>query len=253
MFDFSNAQLPTPAPLAASFEENEIEADCKQLAIDLFMNHLSATVFDANVIGAAHLGSLELIRKTISMDGLVLLQGDREEAATRYLYRAWKSTDLQGRGLHFLRTYLQLLYPGECTITQKWHTDNNYPDFLVNPMPGYKSSHNYLGDGGLLLDGSWNVGAQYYRPDPLMNPDVIDVDGIFLTSRVEILMGPSIDSASISKISGILANCMPARLVTQFVFDRERVLSEVADIDQWKLGEDAGNLGDRVLIKFSQY
>lgn len=253
MFDFSNAQLPTLAPLATSFEENEIEADCKQLAIDLFMNHLSATVFDANVIGAAHLGSLELIRKTISMDGLVLLQGDREEAATRYLYRAWKSCDLQGRGLHFLRIYLQLLYPGECTITQKWHTDNNYPDFLTNLIPGYRSILNYLGDDDLTLDGSWNVGAQYYRPDPLMDPGSIDTEGLFLTSRVEILMGPSMHVASLSKISGILTNCMPARLITQFVFDRQRVLSEVADIDQWKLGDDAGNLGDRVLIKFSLY
>lgn len=246
--DFPNAQLPTLAPLAASFEENAVESDCKRLLIDLFNQHLASAVFDANVAGAAHLGSLDLVRKAVSMDGLVLLQGDREEASTRYLYRAWKSADLQGRGLHFLRTYLQLLYPGECTITQKWHTDNNYPDFLRDPTPGYSSDYNYLGDEGLELDGSWNLGAQYYRPDPSMGADEINTDGLYLTSRIEITMGSSVNAASLSNISNILSNCMPARFITQFRFWRDRVLSEVADIDQWFLGEDAGNLGDRVLV-----
>lgn len=252
MFDFTNAQLPTLSPLAASFEENEVEADCKRLLMDLFTEHLAKTVFDVNVLGAAHLGSLDLVRKAVSMDGLVLLQGDREEAATRYLYRAWKSGDVQGRGLHFLRTYLQLLFPGECTIVQKWHTDNTYPEWLCDPTPGYSSDYWHLGDDDLFLDGSWSVGAQYYRPDASMSADEINTDGLFLTSRIEITMGPSITPASLAKISSILSNCMPARLITQFRFWRDRVLSEEVGIDQWFLGSDAGNLGDRVLTTVSE-
>lgn len=252
MFDFTHAQLPALNPLAASFEENEVEADCKRLLMDLFTEHLAKTVFDVNVLGAAHLGSLDLVRKAVSMDGLVLLQGDREEAATRYLYRAWKSGDVQGRGLHFLRIYLQLLFPGECDIVQKWHTDNNYPDFLCDLTPKYSSDYNYLGDENLFLDGAWNVGAQYYRLDDSMGDDEINSEGLFLTSRIEITMGPSIDSASLAKISSILGACMPARLITQFRFWKNRVLSEVADIDQWFLGNDAGNLGDRVLVTVSE-
>ena len=105
--DFSNAQLPRLLPLEASFSENDVEADLKQMFLDIFGSTLAADVFDVNVLGAAHLGSFDLVRKAVNTDGLVLLQGDREEAATRYLYRAWKSGDVQGRGLHFLRTYLQ--------------------------------------------------------------------------------------------------------------------------------------------------
>ncbi|CAN5293353.1 hypothetical protein BH10PSE16_BH10PSE16_00680 [soil metagenome] len=255
MFDFTNAQLPTLSPLAASFEENEVEADCKRLLMDLFTAHLAKTVFDVNVRGAAHLGSLELVRKAVSMDGLVLLQGDREEAATRYLYRAWKSGDVQGRGLHFLRTYLQLLFPGECTIVQKWHEnepEKPYPDWLHDLTPGYSMDYWHLGDDELTLDGSWNVGSRYYHLDESMGANEINTDRLFLTSRIEITMGPSIDTASLAKISSILSNCMPARLITQFRFWRDRVLSEEPDIDQWFLGSDAGNLGDRVLTAISE-
>ena len=246
--DFATAQLPAMLPLAASFEENAIEADCKRLLMHLFAEHLAGLVFDENVLGAAHLGSFDLVRKAVNTDGLILLQGDREEAATRYLYRAWKSRDGQGRGLHFLRTYLQILFPGECEVRQKWHTENNYPDFLCDPTPGFSSDYNHLDDDGLELDGSWNVGAQYYRLNEFMNPDAINTEGLYLTSRIEITMGPSIDDATVNKISSIISNCLPARLLTQFLFWRDRVLSEVADIDQWFLGQDAGNLGDRVLV-----
>ena len=107
--DFSNAQLPRLLPLENSYTENEVEADLKRLFLDLFDSTLAADVFDVNVLGAAHLGSFDMVRKAVNADGLVLMQGDREEAATRYLYRAWKSGDVQGRGLHFLRTYLQML------------------------------------------------------------------------------------------------------------------------------------------------
>lgn len=246
--DFPGAELPTLAPLISSFAENAVEADCKQLLIDLFDQHLAAAVFDANVIGAAHLGSLDLVRKAVSMDGLVLLQGDREEAATRYLYRAWKSADLQGRGLHFLRTYLQMLFPGECTVVQRWHTDNNYPNFLCDPTPGYSCRYRHFGDDDLFFDDSWSFGANYYEPDPLMPQDEINTSGLFLTSRLEITMGSSLNSNSIDRISSILSNCLPARFITGFRFWRERVFSEEPDIDQWFFGDDSGNFGDPVLV-----
>jgi len=83
------------------------------------------------VLGAAHLGSFDLVRKAVNTDGLVLLQGDGEEPATRYLYRAWKSRNTQGRGLHFLRTYLQMLFPNIGEVVQLWQGKNAlYPTDL---------------------------------------------------------------------------------------------------------------------------
>jgi len=130
-FDFSNAQLPRLLPLEASYAENDVEADLKRLFIDLFDSALAVTTFDVNVLGAAHLGSLDLVRKSINTDGLVLLPGEREEAATRFLYRAWKSGNMQGRGLHFLRTYLQILFPNIGTAVQLWQKKGEpYPTAL---------------------------------------------------------------------------------------------------------------------------
>lgn len=250
-FDFPASTLPAMSPLAASHAENDVEADCKRLLMDLFARHLAGLVFDVNVLGAAHLGSLDLVRKAVNTDGLMLLQGAREEAATRYLYRAWKSGDGQGRGLHFLRTYLQLLFPGECTVTQMWHEANpekTYPNWLHNLTPGYSLDYYHVGEENITLDGSWNLGDKYYHRDESMGPDEINTDGLYLTSRIEITMGPSSSPTTIKRISSVIANILPARFVLHFRFLAPRVLSEPDDQDRWYLGDDAGNLGELVLV-----
>lgn len=130
-FDFQNAQLPTLSALSKSFAVDSVEDELKQLFCKLFIEHLGPDVFDANVLGMAHLGSLDLVRRAVNYDGLVLLRGDREEPATRYLYRAWKSGDVQGRGLHFLRTYLQMLFPNNSSAYQLYQRkDVAYPAAL---------------------------------------------------------------------------------------------------------------------------
>jgi len=129
--DFPNARLPQLAPLAHSYAENVVEADLKRLFLDLFHTHLAADTFDVNVLGAAHLGSFDLVRHAVNIDGLTLLAVDQEEAATRFLYRAWKSGNVQGRGLHFLRTYLQILFPNIGEAIQLWQgKDTPYPTDL---------------------------------------------------------------------------------------------------------------------------
>lgn len=131
-FDFSNAQLPGLAPLEASYTVDDVEADLKQLFIDLFRDGIASRLFDANVLGAAHLGSFGLVQKIVNKDGLAILNtGSNLEAATRYLYRAWLSSDNQGRGAHFIRTYMQLLFPGEHEIIQLWQDKSApYPELL---------------------------------------------------------------------------------------------------------------------------
>ena len=183
--DFPNAQFPNFASLRASFTENEVEDDLKRLFLDLFSDFLSADTFDANVLGAAHLGSFDLVRKAVNADGLVLLQGDREEAATRYLYRAWKSEDVQGRGMHFLRTYLQMLFPNQWQVEQLWQDKTlPYPTAL--------------------------------RPDP---PPLVDGDnGYFLTSRLKVLLDYSSETKEISKLEDIIHAVIPARFVPKFTF-----------------------------------
>lgn len=186
--DFKNARLPELRPLQGSFTQNKTEAEVKQLALDLFQKTLAEKTFDVNVIGAAHLGSLDSVRKSVNWDGLALLPGTEgdEGAAMRYLYRAWQSRDVQGRGMHFLRSYLQLLFPNLCRVEQMWQEkDTAYPHGLHSAI------------------------------DP---EDVIDPETMYLTSRVLIALDLTVSTRSITQLTNIFRSILPARLVPQFLF-----------------------------------
>lgn len=263
--DFSNAQLPRLLPLERSYTENQVEADLKALFLDLFNSTLAADTFDVNVLGAAHLGSFDLVRKAVNADGLVLMQGDREEAATRYLYRAWKSGDVQGRGLHFLRTYLQMLFPNLCQVDQLWHDKTlPYPSGLYPSKPRFSWWLHQIGEHGLKLDGTWGIGRRIQNADEGRAERPIDTDKMYLTSRVEIVLDFSVNVRSIASLMHIIRSVIPARLLPVFRFWLNfvlyveilasskllmqknsrmrypwcgRVIGESTDV-RWKLGKD---------------
>lgn len=113
---------PTLGPLVNSAgtrapEYAEIEAELKQIFLDLFSTYLRASERDLNVFGAAHLGSLDLLTKRIKVDGLAVFGDDTN--AVEYLYRAWNFRNPK-RGMIFLRTYLQLLWPNGFVVDQLW-------------------------------------------------------------------------------------------------------------------------------------
>lgn len=217
--DFPNAQPPQMLPLARSGATNAVEAELKALFIELFKTTLAQRTFDVSTLGAAHLGSLDLVKKAITADGLVLVQGDRQEAATRYLYRAWKSGDVQGRGLHFLRTYLQLLFPNACQVDQLWHDKTlPYPTGLCSAQPRLSWALHYLGQPGLKLDGSWRVGQHVATTDEIHPARAIPTDTMYLTSRVEIMLDFSVTTRSMSSLMHIIRSVIPARLVPVFRF-----------------------------------
>jgi hypothetical protein len=217
--DFSNARLPRLAPLEASYAQNDVEDDLKRLFLDLFDSTLAANTFDVNVLGAAHLGSFDLVRKAVNTDGLVLLQGDREEAATRYLYRAWKSGDVQGRGLHFLRTYLQMLFPNLCQVNQLWHDKAlPYPSGLYSSAPRFSWWLHQIGEPGLKLDGTWGIGRRILDADESRANRTINTDAMYLTSRVEIVLDFSVNVRSVASLMHIIRSVIPARLVPVFRF-----------------------------------
>lgn len=184
--DFPNAQLPALTPLQNSVAQSNfpIENDLRNLFIQLFNDLLAESAFDANVLGMMHLGSLNLVRKAVNKDGLVLLAGDREETATRYLYRAWKSRNYQGRGLHFLRTYLQLLFPNAWTVYQLAQ-DKAYP-----------------------------------YPTKLISvhaPKAANIANYYWTSRIRVALDyRKVTPESVNAMKPILRSVIPARLVLYF-------------------------------------
>lgn len=178
--DFPNAQLPELTPLKNSFAVDDVENDLRNLFIDLFESMMAQSAFDLNVIGVGHLGSMDLIRKLVNVDGLALIDGEREETATRYLYKAWKSRNKNGRGFHFLATYLQLLFPNGYAIEQ---------------MAQEKS------------------GTYQNELSPLARADSTK----FSTSRVRVAIDSSKTTwENIDKMAPILSSIIPARLILYF-------------------------------------
>lgn len=218
-FGFQNAQVPGLEPLRRSAEANTVEGDLRRLFCDLYDKLFSEKAFDANVLGAAHLGSLDLVRRSINADGLVLMQGDRESSATRYLYRAWKAGDGQGRGLHFLRTYLQVLFPNACEVNQLWQ-DREYPysKALYAPKPIFAWWLYQVGEPGLKLDGTWGLGRHIEGAEETRKGRMPDTSGMVLTSRVEIALDFSVNVRSVANLMQIIRSVVPARIVPVFKF-----------------------------------
>lgn len=226
-FDFRASKAPSAEPLRNSYEFGDVERELKQVFLGLF-DALGQDSFDANVMGAAHLGSFDLVQRMVNHDGLVLLPGSREEEATRYLYRAWKSGDVQKRGIHFVRTYLQLLFAGQAEVCQMWHRKGEpYGTSFIKNEPRNPYWFHFLGEQSLALDAAWKLGQPLSDTDVDTPSYTPDESTLFLTSRIEILLGlESIAEGSHSLASGsrpvtsglleIIRAVIPARLVPMF-------------------------------------
>lgn len=162
MFDFQTSVVPQMKALQNSYTNNNLEKEVRDLFIDLFKKHLGESAFNAFVLGSPHLGSFDLVRKSINTDGISLLQSNVEETTTRYLYRAWKSGDVQKRGLHILRVYVKLLFGSLAEVTQLQHSIHEpYPTNLVEYKHGdpllpdhYLTSRIYVDIDSLFADDS---------------------------------------------------------------------------------------------------
>lgn len=184
MFDFQASVIPQMTPLQKSYTNNSFEREIKELFINLFKTHLGEATFNAFVLGSPHLGSFDLVRKSINTDGISLLQSNVEETTTRYLYRAWKSGDVQKRGLHILRVYVKLLFGSLAEVIQLQHSIHEpYPTKLVE-----------------------------YKPGDSLLPDH------YLTSRVYVDIDSSFADESINRIASSVQSILAARFVPEIRF-----------------------------------
>jgi len=127
------ALLPIKKPLIKSHEVDNFETELKALMLELAKQFYSERLFDANVIGAAYLGSLDIVRRSIINDGLTVIRSIGDEATNHYLLKSWLSKNSQQRGLEFLESYLQLQFPNSAAVTQLWHEYGfEYPSALKN-------------------------------------------------------------------------------------------------------------------------
>lgn len=120
---------PDLAPLRASHEANEVEAELKALFMMMLDDFLRAGEREINTLGTPHLGPFTQVERAVKNEGLALYRR-ADESAMRYLFRAWRARNPK-RGLHMLRCYLQLLWPNNWSVHQLYQSKSApYPTDL---------------------------------------------------------------------------------------------------------------------------
>jgi hypothetical protein len=117
-------------PLRQSHEANELEAELKALFMEMLDAFVRAGEREVNTLGTPHLGPFSTqVESAVKNEGLALYRR-ADEGAMRYLFRAWRARNPK-RGLHMLRTYLQVLWPSGWTVEQMYQEKGEpYPEVL---------------------------------------------------------------------------------------------------------------------------
>jgi hypothetical protein len=134
--------MPSLEPLLQSHDDNATEAALKDAFVRTFEAFLREAERELNLYGTPHLGSLDLMARFIKQDGLALIR--KNEPSMGYLFRAWRARNRM-RGLHFLRTYLQLLWSNAWTAEQMWQDARQpYPTALVGEAQANQDPVNHF-------------------------------------------------------------------------------------------------------------
>lgn len=128
--------LPKLYPLEASGEYDNVEAELKRQFITIFEDVLRTQEREINLFGAPHLGSLSLIERHVIRDGLALLRST--DPSMRYLFKSWRARNPK-RGMHFLRTYLQLIFPNNWVVSQLWQDKAKAYPLGLTPKSGVEA------------------------------------------------------------------------------------------------------------------
>jgi hypothetical protein len=151
--------------------------------MDAFRDFLRSLEREIGVYGAPHLGGFDQVERWVKADGLAMARGGSQDAM-RYLFKAWRARNPK-RGLHFLRTYLQLLWPNAWAVDQLWQ----------------KKSQPY--------------GQALYGREELLARGVINIDDDhFLTSRLNVdVAAQEGTGAELLQVSRSLRYVCPAKYV----------------------------------------
>jgi hypothetical protein len=145
----------------------------RQVFARVFEQMLRPSLRDIDTLAIPQVGSAEQFELAANRSGLGIYRRDEDEAM-RYLYRSWMGRNPR-RGLHMLRLYLRLLWPGGWTCDQLWHPANKPYPTALNKAGG---------------------------------------PGQFLTSRVEVNLSASdVGEMDVLRILPALLSVVPARIV----------------------------------------
>ncbi|WP_417212049.1 hypothetical protein [Acinetobacter venetianus] len=166
-------------PLEQSASADIYEEQLKALFIAVLNDLYGEKINDIYGYGTPAYASQKVLERFIKQIGLVVLRRpNTSHLIMRILYENWTSLPSK-RGLAFLEFVLEMLWTNQWKIIRLWHSKilkNQYPNYLT----------------------------------------VTEQPDSFLTSRIYVLMEPTIDQQELESLSPSLVRLVPANIVPEF-------------------------------------
>lgn len=164
---------PALGPLANSAAYDAVEGELRDAFIAVYEAMIRPHERAVNSYGTPHRSDFETIERFVKSDGLAMERANAEPYMAQ-LFRGWRARNPR-RGTHFLKFYLQLLYPNQWAIAQLWQ----------DPEAPYPASANEA-----------------------------EAPGKFLTSRLRVSLSID-DPGDLAKLIGAFRAVLPARFVLE--------------------------------------
>lgn len=123
-------------PLIGSHNDADFGEQLKQLTSKVFVKLLGKQASRVNLSSVPWLSDIDQLRQLLHKDGISLLTNAADDQRVKHFYKAWIAKNGQGRGLHLLRLFLNLMYAGNTqvvalTVSQLYQdSTKSYPTAL---------------------------------------------------------------------------------------------------------------------------
>ena len=169
-------------PIEAQFAHDGLETAIASAVKQVFAENLATQMQDLVNYGSPHIGSATVVERFTKQDGLAVLRRDDPTGKLlRIIYANWSSLASE-RGLGFLEFVLKMMWGGDAQVVRLWHSVTHitsYPDMVVEQQQ----------------------------------------TGYFLTSRIKILLGQSINLDEVLELAPILKRLGPAHILPNLYSD----------------------------------
>ena len=169
-------------PIEAQFAHDGLETAIALAVKQVFAENLANQMQDLVDYGSPHIGSATVVERFTKQDGLsALRRGDPTGKLLRIIYANWSSLASE-RGLGFLEFVLRMMWGDDTQVVRLWHSVTHitsYPDAVVEQQQA----------------------------------------GYFLTSRIKISLGDSINLNEAIELAPTLKRLVPAHILPNLYAD----------------------------------
>lgn len=180
-------------PILNSRVTNDVDRDLIQLFVYLFKTYLAQDADDVMNVALPEKGSLNLLRRAMNDNGFVLMENANTDLNPNYennirmIFNAWRGRNFNGRGLAFLTTLINTLYPGAGLVEQLWQPK-----------------------------------SQPYGTGLFSETENPDTSNAWLTSRVRVTIA---SSENLAALRGLINYTIPARFVIEYVLHQPSIVA----------------------------